>query len=281
MTVVLSAALLVGSAAVYSQPEAPLTVSIFPRRNAALTMQMFRPLARYLEEKLGRRVQLRTSASFGAFMRSLELRRFDLIHLNQYQYIRAHDAYGYQAIAQNEEFGEGSIKSALFVRKGSGIESLEQLRGRRIIFGGDRSAMMSYILPTFVLREAGLEAGAYQELFAVNPPNAVIATYLGRADACGVGEVVTRLPIVRGNSGPEQLRALATSAPFPHLPWAVSADMPEALKQRMQSLLPDLVKTAEGRQVLESAELTGLNPASDADYAPHRAIVRRVFNESE
>ncbi len=281
MAVVLSAALLFGSAAVYSQPEAPLTVSVFPRRNAALTMRMFRPLARYLEEQLGRRVQLRTSASFGAFMRSLERHRFDLIHLNQYQYIRAHDAYGYEAIAQNEEFGEGSIRSALFVRKGSGIESLEQLRGRRIIFGGDRSAMMSYILPTFVLREAGLGAGDYQELFAVNPPNAVIATYLGRADACGVGEVVIQLPILSGKSDPKELRTLATSAPFPHLPWAVPADMPEALKQRVQSLLLDLANTAEGRQVLESAQLTGINPASDADYAPHRAVVRRVFSESE
>jgi ABC-type phosphate/phosphonate transport system substrate-binding protein len=86
---------------------------------------------------------------------------------------------------------------------------------------------------------------------------------------------------VRGKSGPERLRVLAASAPFPHLPWAVSADMPEALKQRVQSLLLDLVKTAEGRRVLESAELTRLNPASDADYAPHRAIVRRVFDESE
>ena len=57
--------------------------------------------------------------------------------------------------------------------------------------------------------------------------------------------------------------------------------MPEALKERVQSLLLDLANTAEGRQVLESAQLTGLNPASDADYAPHRAIVSRVFGESE
>ena len=129
--------------------------------------------------------------------------------------------------------------------------------------------------------EAGLGAGDYQELFAVNPPNAVIAAYLGRADACGVGDVVTRLPIVRARSDPEQLRALATSAPVPHLPWAVSAEMPEALKERVQSLLLDLAGTEEGRQVLESAQLTGLNPANDADYAPHRAIVGRVFSESE
>ena len=157
LAVVLSVNLLIGPTAVYSQPDPPLIIGVFPRRNAALTMHLFTPLARYLEDQLGRPVKLRTSANFYTFLRSLNPRRFDLVHLNQYQYIRAHDAYGYEAIAQNEEFGESSIKSALFVRKGSGIESLSQLQGRRIIFGGDRTAMMSYILPTFLLRALAMD----------------------------------------------------------------------------------------------------------------------------
>jgi phosphonate transport system substrate-binding protein len=277
----LSAALLIGPAAAYAQPDAPLTISVFPRRNAALTMRLFSPLARYLENELGRQVHLRTSANFDSFMRSLELRRFDLIHLNQYQYILAHDKYGYEAIAQNEELGETGIKSAIFARKSSNIENLADLRGRRIIFGGNRSAMMSYILPTFLLREAGLGAGDYQELFAVNPPNAMIAAYLGRADACGVGEVVIRLPMLRSKFNSNELRPLATSDPLPHLPWAVPADMPPALRQRLQSLLLDLEKSAEGQHILESAQLTGFNAATDADYHSHRAIVRRVLSDSE
>ena len=61
---IMGAALLIGPTAVYAQPDGPLTISVFPRRNAALTMRMFSPLARHLENELGRRVHLRTSANF-------------------------------------------------------------------------------------------------------------------------------------------------------------------------------------------------------------------------
>lgn len=258
-------------------PEPPLTLSIFPRRDAMLTMRLFTPLARYLEGRLGRRVELRTAADFEAFRQGLETRRPDLVHLNQYHYIQMHVSLGYQALVQNEEFGETRIRGALYVRRDSAIDQVAQLRGRRIIFGGDRSAMMSYIVPTSLLREAGLEAGAYRELFATSPPNAVIATYLGQADAGGAGEVVLQLPNVRAKLDPAGLRRLARSAPLSHLPWAVRPGLATTLKDRLRSLLLGLKDTPEGRAVLASAQLTGFNPATDSDYDPHRAILRQVW----
>ena len=57
--------------------------------------------------------------------------------------------------------------------------------------------------------------------------------------------------------------------------------MPEPLKRRLQTLLLGLENTAEGRRILESAHLTGFNPANDAVYDSHRAIVRRVLGKDE
>jgi phosphonate transport system substrate-binding protein len=87
--------------------------------------------------------------------------------------------------------------------------------------------------------------------------------------------------MLRNKFKSNELRPLATSDPLPHLPWAVPADMPQALRQRLQSLLLDLENSAAGRRILESAQLTGFNAATDADYDSHRAIVRRVFSGSE
>ncbi|MET0064881.1 MAG: phosphate/phosphite/phosphonate ABC transporter substrate-binding protein [Candidatus Thiodiazotropha sp.] len=251
----------------------PLILGVFPRRDAATSAQLFQPLASYLEQTLGRPVTLELSADFEVFLSNLKLRRYDIVHMNQYDYVNAHRELRYDALVQNEEFGEKTIKGAVYVRKDSGLTQLADLKGKTILFGGGPRAMMSYIVPTYLLRKGGLDASDYEEVYAINPPNAVLATYLGRADAGGAGEVVRRLPIVTSKIEVEQLDLIAVSEPLPHLPWAVKSEMDPEMKARIQSLLVNLKATEEGARILKKARLTALNPVTDSDYDAHRMII--------
>ncbi|MBF0471602.1 MAG: phosphate/phosphite/phosphonate ABC transporter substrate-binding protein [Gammaproteobacteria bacterium] len=275
--------LLIGSSLVAAAEEAtvgsepvsePLRIGIFPRRNSVLTMKLFRPLSRYIEEQLGEKVELETSADFKSFWKLMGERRYDLVHLNQYHYIMAHNAFAYDVLVQNEEFGEKTIRGAIYVRKDSGFTGVEQLRDRDILFGGGKLAMMSYIVPTYLLRQGGLEAGAYREHFSTSPPNTVLATYLGQVDAGGAGDIVLRLPMVTNKIDVSELQLLAVSEELAHLPWAVKAEMDSRLKERLRQLLLTMATTEAGAQVLQAARLSGFNPVSDEDYAPHAEIAR-------
>jgi phosphonate transport system substrate-binding protein len=254
----------------------PFLIGIFPRRDAAVTAKLFRPLADYLEEQMKRPVELELSPSFDIFLERLKTRRYDLVHLNQFDYINAHEHFGYIALVQNEEFGEKTIRGAIYVRRDSGIQRLEQLRGRKILFGGGPRAMMSYIVPTYLLQQAGLEAGDYQESYATNPPNAVLATYLRQADAGGAGEVVQRLPIVSSKINIDELAVIAVSEPLPHLPWAVKQELDNDLKARITRLMLGLKESQRGRDILRQARLSAFNPVSDRDYDSHREIIDAV-----
>lgn len=254
----------------------PLRMGVFPRRDAATTTKLFQPLANYLETSLGRPVTLEMSPDFDTFLARLNERRYDLVHMNQYDYVMNHDKLYYDAIAQNEEFGEAAIRGALYVRHDSGITRLQQLRGKKILFGGGPRAMMSYIVPTYLLRQAGLKRGDYQESYASNPPNAVLATFLKQADAGGAGEVVRRLPLVTSKIDVTQLDLIAVSTPLTHLPWAVRRELPKPLKQRILDLLLGLKESREGRRILEQARLTAFNPVEDKNYDVHRAIIEAV-----
>ncbi|MET0068885.1 MAG: phosphate/phosphite/phosphonate ABC transporter substrate-binding protein [Candidatus Thiodiazotropha sp.] len=255
----------------------PLLIGIFPRRDAVVTTKLFRPLSRYLEEKLQRPVRLELSPNYNVFLERLKKRQYDLVHLNQYEYINAHEELDYVAIAQNEEFGEKTIRGAIYVRGDSGIENIDQLRGKKILFGGGPRAMMSYIVPTYLLRQAGLQADDYEESYAVNPPNAVLATYLKQADAAGAGEVVRRLPIVRNKIAVDELNVIAVSEPLPHLPWAVKKELNEDLKSQIKNLLLGLHETTRGKEILRRARLSAFNPADDKDYNTHRIIVDAIY----
>jgi phosphonate transport system substrate-binding protein len=254
----------------------PLKVGIFPRRDAIVTANIFRPLTNYLEQRLERPVSLELSPNFEVFLERLQQRRYDLVHLNQFEYINAHDTLDYDALVQNEEFGEKTISGAIYVRRDSGIERLEELRGKTVLFGGGPRAMMSYIVPTYLLRKAGLKAGHYQENYAINPPHAVISTYLKQADAGGAGEVVQRLPMVTKKIDVNELAVIAISDPLPHLPWAVKSEMDETLKTTIKNLLLELKTTAKGKQILKQARLSAFNPVDDSDYDPHRAIIDAI-----
>jgi len=253
----------------------PLIMGVFPRRNFAETVKLFTPMADYLGERLGRKVTLVTSRNFGTFWKAVSEEQYDIVHYNQYHYIRS--AQTYEVVAHIEEFGKSTIAGVLYVRKGSGITNLAQLRGRTVMFGGGEDAMISYIANRYLFLQAGLKKNDFKSLFAVNPPNAILALSRGQAAAAGAGDGVLDLAEVRNAINTDELTALAASAPLLQLPMAVKRDMPARLRTTIQSTLVDLKSSEAGRRVLKSAFMTGMGKAGDKDYDPHRKMAAAVL----
>ncbi len=257
-----------------------LVMGVFPRRNATETVRLFSPLAQHLSEVLGREVRLETAHNFAAFWQGVTEQRYDIVHYNQYHYVRTHQQFGYEVIAKNEEFGESTIAGSLVIRNDRGIKSIRDLKGKKIVFGGGPKAMQSYIVATYLLRQAGLKSGDYSEEFAKSPPNAILAAYFDQAAAAGAGDKVLQLPVVTRKVDTAKLTVLARAPQHAHLPWAVKGGMAATLRQTIQQILVDLQETEKGRQILATAKLTGLRAAADKEYDPHRRIIREVLNES-
>ncbi len=255
--------------------EEPLVLGVFPRNKATETVTMYSPLVDHLTERLGRKVTLVTAKDFDAFWKGVTEGRYDIVHYNQYHFTRSSQSY--RVIAHNQEFGKNAVAGALFVRKDSGINDVSQLRGRTIIFGGGKDAMLSYIGPRFLLMQAGLKEQDFKSEFAVNPPNAMLALFNKQADAAGGGDILIDLQAVRKAIDAKEIKMLAATEPLLFLPWAVKRSMPAALVDSIQATLIELGNTEAGRKVLKTARTTGLFKASDKDYDPHRKMVNAVF----
>ena len=257
--------------------EAPLIMGIFPRNKATETTTRYTPLANYLSEQLGRKVVLITSKDFDSFWKGVMERRYDIVHYNQYHYIES--AQSYRVIAHNQEFGKDAVAGALYVRKDSGITELAQLRGRTVIFGGGKDAMLSYIAPRFLLMQAGLKEADFKTEFAVNPPNTLLALYNKQADAAGGGDILIDLPEVKNAINTQELKLLASTEPLLFLPWAVKRTMPPKLAESIQSIIVNLGNSDAGKVVLKAAMTTGIGKAEDRDYDPHRKMTTAVFGK--
>lgn len=254
----------------------PFVVGIFPRRPAAETRAMFQPLADYLSGAIGRPVQLEVAPDFPAFWEAMQTGHYRLVHSNQYHYVRAHTDLGYRVIAMNQENGQNRIRSTLWVRKDAGIRSVEDLRGQKIIFGGGQMAMVSYVMATDMLRQAGLKPSDYLQQFAINPTHALTALYYRQGAAAGLNRLAYKQRALQRKVDFSQLQPLLVSEPIAHHPWSVKSTVSEELAGRIRNALVNLKDTPAGGRILEQAGLTGINPATDADYDTVRQIIYRA-----
>ncbi len=255
---------------------AELVMGVFPRRPAKVTNKAFTPLAKYLESKIGMKVKLVISKDFAAYEKKLNSGVFDLVHLNHFQYVKVRKSLGYDVIVMNEEFGTSKLKSAIFVKKDSKFKTLKDLKGKKIIFGGGKTAFIAYMGTTKLLREAGLKSGDYIEEFAKNPPNALIALARGQSDGTGTGHIGHMIPMIKKTGDDKKVRILAASDPYPHLPWAVKKSMKDELKAKIKKAFLALNDTEEGKKILKAARVTGFAEANDGLYDVVPQVVKAI-----
>ena len=257
---------------------ADLNMGVFPRRPIGKTVKAFKPLAVKLEKVLGEPVNLIVPKNFKAFWKGVKSNKYDIVHYNQYHYLLSHKNQGYVPIIANQEKGADLIAGTISVRKDSGIKSVQDLKGKTILFGGGKKAMGSYIAPTYMLKKAGLVAGKdYKVRFAKNPPSAVIATFNKAADAGGAGNIILKVKGVTKKIDVSQMKILVESPAFTHLTWAVKGDMPKAKAKKIQDTMANLKKTDP--KVVKSALVTDFQKVSDKDYKKVREIVKYALDE--
>jgi phosphonate transport system substrate-binding protein len=240
---------------------------------------MFTPLILHLEQQLSKKIVLDVPPDMPAFWSRLEEGNYDLVHLNQYHYVRAHAKLGWQAILKNEELGEDTIAAALWVLNDSNIKHVSDLREKLIVFGGGDHAMVASIMIRDILLQAGINDDDYIGMSTIHPMKSVISVYYKQADAAGVSASVDKLPAISNEIDTEKLRILAKSEPVAHLPWAIRGDIDDETRNRVVNALLSLNGSISGLKVLKSAGLTGIRSANDSEYDKHREIINRVLNE--
>ena len=260
--------------------EADLTLGIFPRRPATESHGIFSPLADRLSKELGKKVVLVIPKDFPTFWEDVRAKKYDLVHYNQYHYIKSHKEFGYQVFAINEEQGAKTVRGQLTVRKDSGIRSIADLKGKTIIFGGDSKAMGSYIAPTAILKKAGLIEGKdYIAQFAKNPPSAMFAVYNQIADVAGTGDTILHIHGVITKIDTSQLFTLAVSEEFVHVAWATKDNLPATDRKKIQDIMTRLNQSTQGKTILKACQVDSFRAATDTDFSKVREITKFVLGE--
>lgn len=251
-----------------------LVLGFVPLIEQEKLIESVEPLSEILTQEIGTKVEAFTAANYVGVVEALGSGQVDFAIIPPFAYVLAHKESGAEVLlsAINKE-GESSYRSELVVKKDSGIQSVEDLKGKRIAFV-DPSSSSGYIYPAAYLINHGIDLdNDVQTIFAGGHDAAMQALVNGDVDlACTYeglrNKLVDDFPTILDDT-----EVLTYTDDIPYIALVVRKDLPEEMKQKIKDGVLNGLNEGEGNElIIELFNLYGFVPATDADYDPIRRV---------
>jgi len=268
------------------KPSRVVRIGYMNCNNEQETLARFRPLTAWLSRRLG--VEFRTvPVDTQDFEEGFRRGDFDLTHTNSLLYVMLRENYGLELLATEKRGQYGALSAgALIARSDSGIGTLEDIRGKRLVFGPQLAPMGFLAQYDLMLREGidpeldlgyyGIPAGSFKH------EKVVYGVYFGEYDVAAAPLLDLEVMSAEGKIDLKDFNVLAQSPLIPYCTFGASAkldtELREAIRRELLALTPEDTVEIDGKRlkVLEEAWIDGYAVLADGDYDPIRDMARRT-----
>ena len=291
-----------------------LVLGLFGGDDAELVIENNKPVADRISKFTGLPVKVFTGTSYSAVIEAMRAKRVDGMQVGPFSYVLAVQEAGAEALAISvttrattpvyDTAIRPSYFSVISVKKGNGINTLQDLKGRSLNFVDPASAS-GHLVPKTELIKAGFNVDKdLKTVFAGSHPTSVLALWNGKSDAaastetnlynladskqiefCGFPDAKVGLDRTKEavkalfDACPNgKIAMLHISEPVPNTPFAIRSDLPENLKAIVKDALlttkddPEFIAKAK-RWYLDPSKDRGLT-SLDAYYNPLRDVAK-------
>jgi phosphonate transport system substrate-binding protein len=232
---------------------------------------------RLLGGLVGVPVRVTVASDYAAVIEALRNRTADLAFVHPGGYVLAHREAKATIVARNLWHGKSSFTSRIFVRKESGIKSVEELRGKSMAFV-DPASSSGYIYPMVLLVQRGLVKNRdpktfFKEVVFSGAHDASMRALLnGHVDAIASFDVA-REQYLKDPAERERIVVIAETPEIPEAGIAARDGMDPALFARVRTALLSIKPPVHADLLKRLYEIDGFAPAEDRDYDPVRAAI--------
>ncbi|MQA67539.1 MAG: phosphonate ABC transporter substrate-binding protein [Alphaproteobacteria bacterium] len=246
------------------------------------TLTRFKPLAAYLEKKLGVSVEVFTASDYAGIVQALSGGHIQLGRLGPASYAAGYldSNGGIEPLVMNvEPDGGKGYHSILIVNAGSPYKSLADLKGKTLAWA-DPNSTSGFLVPSVALRDEGVDPQKFfgRTIFAGGHEPGVIGVLKKNFDAAftwtspGHKAGQLRLMMDRNMMKLDDIRIIWTSPLIPNPLWSVPTDMPGDLKQSLTTIFLDLVK--DDMKIAEAAAQGQTSGFIPVDHGMYKTIVQ-------
>jgi phosphonate transport system substrate-binding protein len=259
-----------------------LRVGFVPAEDAQQVMQNAQPIVDILQKQLGMEIQPFVAADYTGVVEALRVNKLDVAFLTPASYVLAKNEANVKVVLKSERKGIASYYAAIITRADSGVQRLEDLRGKTFAFG-DALSTTGNIFPRKMFKERGIDPvrDFKQILYSGGHDATVLAVLNGKVDA---GATYANSPDSDDNAwmrylkNPEdvnKIRAIAFSEPIPADNLVINGNLDEGIAKKVEEIFLQLSRDPKGKQMMRDLyQIDGFVAATDRDYDS----VRQAFN---
>lgn len=232
----------------------------------------YKPLADYLAAKLKRPVQLRTVDTWEGLAKSLASNETDLALMGPWGYVLANHEAGAQAIATILYEGKPEYFAIMVTHPKSGINRIEDLKGKSFAFG-DKGSTSGYLIPFHEFQKRGINVDTHFSKVLYTKHQAIETQVArGELDAGADFNRNRDTMIDEGLIKASESKIFWTSAPLPNDAFAVSGALAKdaALVKDLRNALEAIGNELKTNPTLLPKRYTGFVTKDNSYYAPIR-----------
>lgn len=239
-----------------------LQVALLPDETPSTIIKNNQGLVKYLQDKLGKDVELVVTTDYSSMIEAVSNGRLDLAYFGPLSYVLAKTKSDIEPFAALKKGGKATYKSVIITNTNSGVNSLEEAAGKTVAFG-DQASTSSHLIPKSMLAAKGLQPKKnYQEAFVGSHDAVALAVQNNNAQVGGLSQPIFESLIARKVIDSNKVKVLAESKPFPQYPWTMRSDLNPELKAKIRSAFVDM----KDKEVLKPFKADGFAAIEDKDY---------------
>jgi len=263
--VLLSLALLALGPAVQAQQVFKITA--IPDESPTELARKAQPLVKYLEGKLGMKVEFTPVTDYAAAVETLVNKQVDLAWFGGFTFVQAQNRSGGKVVPLVQREEDEKFRS-VFITTEPTVKALADLKGKTLSFGS-QSSTSGHLMPRSYLLAAGVDPDKDLRRVAYSGAHdaTVAAVASGKVDAGALNISVWDKLVADKKVDPSKVRVFYTTPTYYDYNWTVHADMPAALREKLSKAMLDLSPaTPEGKQILELQRATRFIPTKAENY---------------
>ncbi|OAB60994.1 phosphate ABC transporter substrate-binding protein [Leptolyngbya valderiana BDU 20041] len=239
-----------------------LKVALLPDENAGTVIRQNRPLQDYLQERLGKDIELVVTTDYSSMIEAMRFGRIDLAYFGPLSYILAKSKSDITPIVALVKGGGQFYHAVAIANVDSGIDSLEDIEGIDFAFG-DPASTSSHLMPRYMLQQAGKVDGRDYTARHLGAHDAVaVAVQNGTAPAGGLSQAIFDRLLEQGAIDETKVKVIQVSQKIPQYPWTAREGLDPALVEQVRQAFLEL----DDPEVLEPFKADGFATIEDSDY---------------
>ena len=275
-TLLASAVLCLGTlAATTALAEQVFKITAIPDEAPTELARKAAPLVKYLEGKLGMKVEFTPVSDYAAAVEALVNKQVDLAWFGGFTFVQANVRSGGKVVPLVQREEDTKFRS-VFISADPAIKSLADIKGHTLSFGS-QSSTSGHLMPRSFLLDAKIDPEKDLKRVAYSGAHdaTIAAVAAGKVDVGALNVSVWDKFLEDKKVDTNKVHVIYTTPTYYDYNWTVHADMPAALKEKLTKAFLDLnPNTPEGKEVLALQRATRFVPTKVDNYKGIEAAAR-------